>query len=69
MVMGLTKIQGNIRAEIDADPGWPMGFGDVQEAQKVTLSLREPDKITEASKIAYSELVRDFLSLPISEAK
>ncbi len=63
MVWSVYKSVEGTRASINVEPGWSLSGFDYEDFggdQAVKLSLRGSDPI------AYSELVRDFLSLPVA---
>jgi len=65
MVWRVYKSVDGASASIDVDPGWSLSgyeFDGSRESQTAKLSVSGSDPI------AYSELVREFLSLPVSES-
>lgn len=65
MVWSVYKFAEGARASIDVQPGWSLSgydFEDFGGDQSVKLDVGGSDPI------AYSELVREFLSLPVSES-
>lgn len=65
MIWSVYKSVDGVRASIDVEPGWSISGADYEDFggdQTVKLDVYGSDPI------AYSELVRDFLSLPVVEA-
>ncbi|MGE8143272.1 DUF4132 domain-containing protein [Novosphingobium sp. NPDC080210] len=63
MVWSVYKFDAGARASIDVDPGWSLSGFDYEDFggdQTVKLDVSGSDPI------AYSELVREFLSLPVA---
>jgi hypothetical protein len=64
MIWSVYKRTEGARASIDVEPGWSLSgydFEDFGGDQTVKLDVSGSDPIT------YSELVREFLSLPVTE--
>jgi hypothetical protein len=65
IVWNMAKHIGDVRASINVDPGWSLSGADLEDFggdQAVELDIYGDDEI------AYSELVRDFMALPVVTA-